>query len=157
MTRKVSVQLSETVFERLEVATDRPGVNKSRVVEAALERFLDPGPPIEGVLYEYMDRMSKQLERLAAEVEIISETVALHTRYHLTVTPPLSRSEQREACARGDARFKALAQQVDQRIRLGRSLMRETIEGLDATSQACAVVREDGSSRHFRPLPNALC
>jgi hypothetical protein len=189
MTRRLSVQLSEALFERLEVATDRPGVNKSKVVEAALERFLDPDPPIEGVLYEYMNRMSKQLERLTGEVQIISETVALHARYHLTVNPPLSRSEQREACVRGEVRFKALARQVDQRVRRGRSLMRETIEGVrtprgdgpfaeihgelspeaaeadaghlaateDATSEACTVVREDGSSPHFRRLPYALC
>jgi hypothetical protein len=190
MTKKVSVQLSETVFERLEAATDRPGVSKSRVVEAALERFLDLGPPIEGVLYEYMDRMSKQLERLTGEVQIISEMVALHARYHLTVNPPLGRSERREACLLGDARFKALAEQVDRRVRLGRPLMRETIEGLrttscdgplpaincessagagdadarhlaatakDATSDTSAVVREDGSSLHFRQLPNAFC
>jgi predicted DNA-binding protein len=134
MTKKVSVQLSETLFERLEAATDRPGVTKSKVVEAALERFLDLEPPIEGVLYECMDRMSKQLERLAGEVQIISETVALHARYHLTINPPLDRSQQREACVLGDARFRALAEQVDHRVRLGRPLMRETIEGLSSTN-----------------------
>jgi hypothetical protein len=33
-TRKVSVQLSEQIFERLAAATDRPGLGKSMVHEA---------------------------------------------------------------------------------------------------------------------------
>jgi hypothetical protein len=40
--RKVTVRLSEGVCGRLDVATDRPGVGKSMLVEAALEHFLNP-------------------------------------------------------------------------------------------------------------------
>jgi hypothetical protein len=134
-TRKVSVQLSETIFERLEAATDRPGVGKSMVVEAALERFLDPAPPIEGVVHEALHRIGGQIERLESEIAIIAETVALHARYHLTVTPPMPLSQQRDACALGDQRFKALAEQVDRRVRARRPLMRETIAGLDITER----------------------
>jgi hypothetical protein len=146
MSRKLSVHLSEAVFERLQAATQGPGVSKSRVVEAALERFLDPAPPIEGVLYEHIERMSKQLEQLSGDVQIVSETVALHTRYHLTVNPPLGRSQQRDACVLGDARFKALAEQVDQRVRLSRPLMRETIEGLRATRDVAPLSQSCGGS-----------
>jgi hypothetical protein len=146
MSRKLSVHLSEAIFERLQAATQGPGVSKSRVVETALERFLDPAPSVEGVLYEHIDRMRKQLEHLADEVQIVSETVALHTRYHLTVNPPLGRSQQRDACVLGDARFKALAEQVDQRVRLSRPLMRETIEGLRTTRHAAALSESCGGS-----------
>jgi hypothetical protein len=54
-TRKVTVQLSEKVFEQLEAAIDRPGVGKSMVVEDALERFLSPSPPIEELVQQYFD------------------------------------------------------------------------------------------------------
>ena len=54
-TRKVTVQLSENTFERLEAATDRPGFGKSMVVETALERFFDPAAPIEGLIHEQFD------------------------------------------------------------------------------------------------------
>ena len=40
MKRKVSVQLSEQVAERLETAAQEPGASKSAIVEAALEQFL---------------------------------------------------------------------------------------------------------------------
>lgn len=134
-TRKVTVQLSEQMFERLEAATDRPGVGKSMVVETALERFLDLAPPIEGLIHEHFDRIGSQLDRLQSEIRIIAETVALHARYHLTITPPMPQSDQHEACALGRDRFNELAKQVDIRVRSGRPLMRETIDRLSETER----------------------
>lgn len=136
--RKVTVQLSERMFERLENATDRPGLGKSMVVEAALERFLDPAPPIEGLIHEALAKIGGKIERMESEISIIAETAALHARYHLTITPPMSPSQQREACALGHQRFTALAGQVDRRIRLGRPLMRETIDRLNSGNSASA-------------------
>jgi hypothetical protein len=46
-TRKVTVRLTEEVCEQLQAATERPGVGKSMVVEAALERFLSPRAPVD--------------------------------------------------------------------------------------------------------------
>jgi hypothetical protein len=187
VTRKVTVKLTEQLFKRLEAATDRPGVGKSMVVEAALERFLDPAPPIEGLIHEALARITNQLERLDGDVRTIAETVALHARYHLTVTPAMPQPQQREACAVGQERFMALAEQVDSRVRSGRSLMREAIEQVnaprsaapptenappvsphsdqealpatapDATADLTAAVAEDGSNPNFRHLPNAFC
>ncbi|GLR90348.1 hypothetical protein [Bradyrhizobium iriomotense] len=186
-TRKITVQLSEKIVRRLDVATDRPGLGKSMVVEAALERFLDPAPPIEGLIHEALDRINRQLERLDSDVRTIAETVALHARYHLTVTPQMPQSQQPEACALGQERFKALAEQVDRRVRSNRPLLRETIdqinasrdsghaveddsqvsaestqEGpaaiiLDATADTSAAAEEGGSNRNFQILPNAFC
>jgi nucleotidyltransferase/DNA polymerase involved in DNA repair len=187
VTRKVTVKLTEQLCKRLEAATDRPGVGKSMVVEAALERFLDPAPPIEGLIHEALARITNQLERLDGDVRTIAETVALHARYHLTVTPTMAQPQQREACAVGQERFVALAEQVDRRVRLGRSLMREAIGQVngsrpdsswidnaslvsahsdqepppatvpDATADLTAAVEEDGSNSNFRHLPNAFC
>ncbi|MCP3441057.1 hypothetical protein [Bradyrhizobium sp. CCGUVB14] len=186
VTRKVSVQLSEQISRRLEIATDRPGVGKSTVVEAALERFLDPAPPIEGLIHEALDRINGQLERLDGEVRMIAETVALHARYHLTVTPQIPQSQQREACALGQERFRTLAEQVDRRVGSNRSLLRETIDQInasnapsyapddvsqisadsaqegpaaiipDANADMNAAAEEGGSNGNFQHLPNAF-
>lgn len=142
-TRKITVQLSEQMFERLEASTDRPGVGKSMVVETALERFLDPAPPIEGLIYEHFDRIGSQLERLQSEIRIIAETVALHARYHLTITPPMPQSQQREACALGRDRFNELAKQVERRVRSGRPLMQETIDRLGETERQTSELETD--------------
>jgi hypothetical protein len=144
-TRKITVQLSESTFQRLEAATDRPGLGKSIIVENALERFLDPAPPIEGLLYEALDRITGQMSRLEREIAIIAETVALHARYHLTLTPPMPTSLQPAACSLGHDRFRALAEQVDRRLRVGRSLMRETIDGLHDPSEPRPTIDIDSS------------
>ena len=130
--RKVTVRLSEGVCGRLDVATDRPGVGKSMLVEAALEHFLNPAPSVEALLRERFDDMHARFDRLDRDMRMIAETVALHARYHLAVMPPVPESRQREAIVLGDERFKVLAEQVDRRVRQGRPLMQETIDRLNS-------------------------
>ena len=130
--RKVTVRLSEGVCSRLDVATDRPGVGKSMFVEAALEHFLEPTPSVEALLRERLDDMHARFDRLEHDVRTIAETVALHARYQLAVTPPVSQERQQEAILLGDERFKVLAEQVDRRVRQCRPLMQETIDSLNS-------------------------
>src|SRR3979411_412122 len=130
--RKVTVRLSEGVCGRLDVATDRPGVGKSMLVEAALEDFLNPAPSVEALMRERLDDMHARFDDLARDMRMIAETVALHARYHLAVMPPVPESRQREAVILGNERFKVLAEQVDRRVREGRPLMQETIDHLNS-------------------------
>jgi metal-responsive CopG/Arc/MetJ family transcriptional regulator len=132
-TRKVTVQLTEKLYEQLEAATERPGVGKSMVMQAALERFLNPAAPVEDLVRERFDGMDTRFDCLERDIRTIAETVALHARYHLAVLPPLPQSRQREACILGDERFKVLAEQVDRRVRQNKPLMQETIVRLNAT------------------------
>ncbi|WP_348637511.1 MFS transporter [Bradyrhizobium sp. ISRA443] len=135
MTRKVCVQLSEQLFEQLKATMEHSSAGKRMVVEAALERYLDPVPSGEDIAHGHLDRISKQLERLEHELRIIGETAALHVRYRLTV-PPMPQSQQREACQIDHDRPTVLAGQVDSRFRLGRSLIQETISGLTVPNVA---------------------
>ena len=136
MKRKVTVQLSEEVAERLEAAAQRPGANKTAIVEAALTRFLDPdGDTSEhAALLRRLNWMSRQLEQLDRDLRVVNETVALHARYHLTVTPALPIPDQRAACVLGAERFEVFAAQVGTRVHLGTPLMRETLDRLSATN-----------------------
>src|SRR5262249_17375496 len=97
MKRKLTVRLSEEVAERLEAAGRRPGANKTAIVEAALTRFLDPdGDTSEHVaVLRRLNWMSRQLEQLDRDLRVVSETTALHARYHLSVTPPLPMPHRR--------------------------------------------------------------
>jgi hypothetical protein len=133
--RKVTVRLSERVCSRLDIATDRPGVGKSMFVEAALEQFLKPAPSVEALLRGRLDDMHARFDRLEHDVRTIAETVALHARYQLAVTAPVSQERQQEAIRLGDERFRVLAQQVDRRVQLRRPLMQETIDALHSQSQ----------------------
>ena len=130
--RKVTVRLSERVCTRLDIATDRPGVGKSMFVEAALEQFLEPCPSIEARLCGRLDDMHARFDRLEHDVRTIAETVALHARYQLAVTPPVSPERQQEAIRIGDERFKVLAEQVNRRVRQRRPLIQETLDTLQS-------------------------
>jgi len=132
VTRKVTIRITEKTHEQLEAATERPGVGKSMVVEAALAQFLNPRPP-ENPAQQSFDDMHARFDSLERNLQTIAETVALHARYHLAVMAPLPQQQQREACQLGDERFKVLAHQVDRRVREGRPLIQETIDRLNAT------------------------
>src|SRR5712672_3072613 len=148
--RKVTVRLSEGVCGRLDVATDRPGVGKSMLVEAALEQFLNPAPSVEALMRERLDDMHARFDDLARDMRMIAETVALHARYHLAVMPPIPESRQREAVILGNERFKVLAEQVDRRVREGRPLMQETIDRLNSAQQ-----EESDQATGERPTHNS--
>src|SRR6266576_1479264 len=76
MKTKISVYLSDSVSQRLTLASCRPGANKSAVVDAALDRFLNPERDQSGdaALIRRLDRMSRQLERADRDLSIMAET-----------------------------------------------------------------------------------
>lgn len=182
--RKMTIRLTEELYHRLCIATDRPGVGKSMLVETALEHLLKPAPSTEDVLRERFDDMDARFDRLEQDVRMMAETVALHARYHLAVMPPLPQSQQHDAVVLGDERFKVLAEQVDRRVRLDQPLMQETInrlkspdraetqstsnkrdvgpsnkeqehtEDADVNAAFSAAAGEGGSNSYFRRLPN---
>jgi hypothetical protein len=136
MRPKISARISEDVAGRLEVAANRQNVTKTAIIEAALARYLDPdGDTSDNVsLLRRLNWMSRQLEQLDRDLRIVSETAALHARYHLAVTPPLPAAEQHAACLLGADRFDVLAAQVGRRVHLGTPLMRGTMDRLAVTS-----------------------
>ena len=134
--RKVTVRLTEELYNRFSTATERPGLGKSMLVEAALERFLSPAPSVEDIVHERFDDMDHRFDRLEHDVRMMAETIALHARYHLSVMPPLPPAGQQEAAALGDERFKVLAEQVDRRVRSDRPLMQETIGRLNSAERS---------------------
>lgn len=181
--RKVTVRLTEELYNRLSTATERPGLGKSMLVEAALERFLSPAPSAEDIVHERFDEMNLRFDRLEHDVRMMAETIALHARYHLSVMPPLPPERQQEAAILGDERFKILAEQVERRVRSDRPLMQETIGRLNSTERShskptmsgrdpnrsdidqnppapavdpsfSAAAGEGGSTSYFRRLPN---
>jgi hypothetical protein len=95
---------------RLDVATDRPGVGKSMLVEAALEHFLNPAPSVEALMRERLEDMHARFDHLERDMRMIADTVALHARYHLAVMPPVPETRQRKAVVLGNERFEVLAE-----------------------------------------------
>lgn len=135
MKQKISVQLPEELFAELEVAAEQRGATRTAIVEAALRQFLSDGAETDdAVLPRRLEWMSRQLEQLERDLRIVNETVALHARFHLTVTPPIQQAHQRAACLIGQERFQVFAAQVGRRVHLGTPLMRETMDRLTTTN-----------------------
>ena len=134
MKHKISVRLPELVAKRLEAAAAAPGARKSSIVEAALDLFLEAeADASESAIARHLKRISRRLDELESDLKIVGETVALHARYHLTITPPLRVSNQPDACALGCERFEEFAAQVARRVHLDNPLMRETMDRILAT------------------------
>lgn len=135
--RKICIYVSEQLVSRLSAAAEHRGATKSGLVGTALDRFLDAAEEQDNHsgVDERLAQMGHQLDHLAQELKFVSEAVAMHARYHLTVTPPLPEAAQPAACRLGAGRFDEFAAQVGKRVEEGRPLMRETLDRL-ATANA---------------------
>jgi hypothetical protein len=144
MKPRIGVYLSQHVAARLAVAgaVQRPGVSRSALVEAALDRYLGPDEDPEQSVNSRLGAMNLQLEQLTSDLKIVSETVALQARFHLAMTPRLPAAALRKACTRGSERFDEFAAQVQKRIRRGThrdSAMLMTIGGRERCGLISAV------------------
>ena len=134
MKPRVGVYLSEAMAARLAEAATRPGATKSALVEAALERFLGSDDDVGDAagVRRHLAGLSRQIEQLDRNLRIANETVALHARFHLAVTPLLPAAAQGAACALGAQRFEEFASQVGRRVDHEISLIGETIDKVAA-------------------------
>ncbi|UFW46443.1 MULTISPECIES: hypothetical protein [Bradyrhizobium] len=134
MKPKLSAYVSESVAERLELAAKRPGTNKSSIVDAALDRFLNPERDSSGdaALIRRLDRMSRQLDRADRDLSVMAETIALFIRYYLTITPPLPSQDQDAARALGRERFEMFVAQVGKRVASGGRLVADVMDRVSA-------------------------
>ena len=143
--RKICIYVSEGLVARLAVAAEQRGATKSGLVGAALVRFLDAAEDNPSGVEQHLVRMGRQLDQLARELKFVNETVSMHARYHLTVTPPLPEAAQPAACRLGAARFDEFTAQVGRRVEEGRPLMRETLDRLATTNSRRSFPDSEGS------------
>jgi hypothetical protein len=136
MKPKLSFYLSDNIAKRLALAASRPGTNKSAIVDAALDRFLNPERDQSGdaALVRRLDRMSRQLDRVDRDLSITAETVALFVRYYLTITPPLPSGDQDAARALGRERFEIFVAQIGKRVASGGRLVADVMERVSSSN-----------------------
>jgi hypothetical protein len=159
MKQKITVQISEQIFDRLEASAQAPGATKAAIVEAALNRFLDPAAEIidDAALVRWLNSVSGKLDQLQRDLKLANETVALHARYHFAVTPPMPQLLQRAACQRGLERFEVFAEQIGRRVELNTPLTQETLDRLSDRGRDPSAQNADQSPTsgrpHIKPVP----
>jgi hypothetical protein len=124
------VSLTEQVAEQLRLAAKRPGANQSTIIHAALDRFLKVDRDLDAgtTMARRLDRIGRQLDRIERDLSIVIETIGLHVRYHLSVTPRVADSEQEAARALGRDRFELFVAQVGRRLASGKGLVTEVLD-----------------------------
>ncbi|MDA5193707.1 CopG family transcriptional regulator [Govanella unica] len=130
MKPRLNVHVSFELFDKVTVLARRPGLTKASVVEAALLSFFakQDEDHRDGALTRRLDRLTRQFDRLERNQAIGLETLALHIRFFLTVTPPLPHGEQDAAKVVGDERFNYFVRQLGRRLAGGKNLIRDVLE-----------------------------
>ena len=135
MKPKIGVYLTKDVAKRLQVAAKRSGATKSDIVNEALSRLLDPPPendPREDVLRR-LDRMAKGIRRIHRDVEIVAETLALHIRQFLMITPPVPKDDQDAVMKLGRERYQVFIAQIAKRVASDSGMVQEIMEKIAET------------------------
>ena len=113
--------LSEDLTERLETLAARPGVSKSAILADAVEAWLNRrgAHELDDRFGLRLDRLTRAIDKVGRDGEVLLETVALFVRYELAIHPPLAENDHAgRAMAR--ERFNAFVQQVGRQIAAGR-------------------------------------
>jgi predicted transcriptional regulator len=128
--KKYTLYLPVPLARKLDqVARERHGA-KSALVEEALRVSLEPRQHegLEDGLARRLNELSRAVARLASDLNVATETLALFVRYFLTVTPPVAEDEQEPARLVGRKRFEVFLAEVGRRVAEGR---RHTVDVLE--------------------------
>jgi MFS family permease/predicted transcriptional regulator len=127
MKSRTGVHLSDSMAMRLTAEATRTGATPSELIEVALDRFFESEDARLGTVAGGLSKLNDQIDRLSADLRIVNEVVAHHARFHLAITPPMTKSEQQAVSRVGSERFEEFARQVERRVERGRSLLQETM------------------------------
>jgi hypothetical protein len=113
--------LSEDLTERLESLAAKPGVSKSAILADAVEAWLNRrgAHELDDRFGLRLDRLTRSIDKVGRDGEILLETVALFVRYELAIHPPLAENDHAGRAMARD-RFNAFVQQVGRQIAAGR-------------------------------------
>ena len=113
--------LSEDLTERLESLAAKPGASKSAILADAVEAWLNRrgAHELDDRFGLRLDRLTRSIDKVGRDGEILLETVALFVRYELAIHPPLAENDHAGRALARD-RFNAFVQQVGRQIAAGR-------------------------------------
>jgi hypothetical protein len=121
----------------LDAASRRMRRSKSEIVQAAVAAYLSPDGEemAEAAITRRLDRITREMERLARDVTISNEAIALFVKAWLTATPTLSGGDQKAQNAKGHERYVGFLEALSRRLASGRLLRGEILEEADGDEQ----------------------
>jgi len=133
---KYSFRLPPELVRQLDATAAARHVSRTAIVEAALASFLSPdgSDRLEAAVSRRLDRLTRQLDRLAWHVDLTNETLALFIRFWLTTNPPLPDTAMKAAQAMGRERWAKFVESLHKRMEIGPGLRQEA--GLEVGERA---------------------
>lgn len=127
MKYRQNLYIDRKIADALEALAAKPGGNKSRIVNDALADWLErqAATRVDDALKLRLDRMTRELQRVARDLDVVLESFALFVRYQLTVSAPLPEADA-AALAVGRDRFEKFVAQVGRQIAAGKRTLDET-------------------------------
>lgn len=134
MKQQLSIYLEADLLKELETYAAGRNKPKSLVAEAAIASFLSPDAAErhEAAMTRRLDQLTRQGERLARDLGVSIEMLALFVRFWLTSTPPLPEATQAAARAKGKERYEGFIEAVGRRLASGATFTREVSLDLSA-------------------------
>jgi hypothetical protein len=116
-----NLYLDRKLNDALEALAAGPGGNKSHLVNAAVADWLERQgtKKIDDLLKVRLDRMSRDQQRIARDVNIVLESLALFVQYYLSVNAQLPQADH-IARAAGRARFAEYIRIVGEQLASGK-------------------------------------
>ena len=128
---KLTVYVSRTVAEQLDLVCKDKTKNKSKLTETALAQLLMPNTDKqESALPRRLDRLARDISLNNRHQQIVIESFGLFIRHYLAISPPLPPSEQQAAQALGQQRFQRFIEQLGRRLASTTNLVTEISEQL---------------------------
>ncbi len=102
-------------------------VPQAQIVEAAIASLLSPdgADRLEAALSRRLDRLTRQADRQAWQMELATETLALFIRFWLTTNAPLPDTAMAAAQAMGRQRWEGFVESLNRRMEFGPRLKTE--------------------------------
>lgn len=128
--------IEHNLSQQLSALALRKNITKTEIVEAALASLLSPDDEqrAEAAFARRLDRVSRQLDKLAWQSDLTNEAVGLFIRFWLTSNPPLPDAGLKVAQAMGKKRWYSFIEALSKRMALGPKMhdeIQETQRGFD--------------------------
>ncbi|MCR9060601.1 MAG: ribbon-helix-helix protein, CopG family [Rhodobacteraceae bacterium] len=124
---RLNVYFPPEMLKQISDLADRKRVSRSSIVEAAVASFLSPNGSdrMEAAFTRRLDRLTRQVQRVARDIGISAETLALFIRFWLSITPPLPEDAKSAAQIKGRERFEGFVETLGRRLQKGQSFLKE--------------------------------
>jgi len=140
---QIHALVAEDVRRRLKVFTGRRGLSDCSVIEAALRQYLDQSSDA-ALIMRRLDRNGRRIDKVRADVEILSEFVSLWARIWFAHTPQIAEAQKSAAQKNAAARYQQFLGYVERRLR-GSQRLASDLLGEEPFAEAPAAEAPDAA------------